>query len=777
MRLFTLVLLFFSFICFSQDEMGVGNDIQQSENKAAEFAKRDKVLWNFKLKLSNLITSSPNGVFNKEEIKDYIKELNEIEDDLVRWSKEVDLEDGKLKSLGVLLDQNKKIQKEIIQVEKKDQKKVKEVRKLIKEIGKDETSVRKLIRKIKAHKKNISLFKEDKKRWEKYLFSVIKKDVGTSLYEWRINNFFFSPLSEMAKTSGEIGKTLSENFNSFDENYFKNNIGKLVFISIALALAAIGLLFLMDLVHNRYRGVFFKDTPVIGEIFSKFYQDRIILILFGYFFFWFQIQFSLVEEAILFFYLVIVWPFSSYLWVRLSPIILNLIKKDEETKSINPAFFSVFFLIYLANAGINFSSEPLFFLSSIFSIFIGRYLVELVFKFIQENKKSCSLAIRLSSYLVILLSSLVMVSSVIGLLGFQKLALGIQQVLFSNFLSFFVVIFIYQMLISPLKSLGEKKVLTIGAFKFGEELIYFFKSLINTATLFVFVHLVLSAWSENILLFSSLWDTSIFSVGEFNLTLIQPVKLIFSYYIFRGVYLLALSSIDVFWLTYFDISPRYSTNIKTIVRYGFILVFLSVSLGILGFTYKNIVIFASALGVGIGFGLQNIVNNFISGIILLFERPIRLGDLVEINNDFCRVTHIGIRSTVVESIDNSSIIIPNSEILSNKLINWTLNNNVIAINCSVGVAYGTDTEKVTEVLKGVLEEVNSVLKYPEAKIWFEEFADSSLNFKLKFWINEPIKQFQIKSDVMHLINEKLAQSNITIPFPQRDVHLFEEKKI
>lgn len=776
MKYFLIFTLLLSFNIFSQDEMGVGNDIQQSESKSVEFSKRDKILWNFKLKLSNLITSSPTGVFNTDEIRDYIKELNQIEEDLSRWSEEVEAEQSKLKSLGVLLDQNKKIQKEIIKVEKKDANKVKEVKNLIREIGKDESSVKKLIKKIQAHKKNISLFKEDKKRWEKYLFSVIKKDVGSSLYDWRINNFFFSPIKETSKTFGEVAKTLGKEFKGFDENYFKNNIGKLIFISIALTLAAIGLLFLMDLVNNRYKGVFFKETPVIGEIFSKIYQDRILLILFGYFFFWFQIQFSLIENAGLFFYTVFLWPFSTYLWIRLSPIILNLIKQRDETLRINPAFFSIFFLIYLLNAGINFTSEPLFFLSSVLSIFIGRYLVDLVYKFIKENKKNCSLAIRLSSYLVILLSSLVMLSSVIGLLGFQKLALGIQQVLFSNFISFFLVIFVYQMLISPLKQLEEKKVVVIGAFKFGEELAYFFKSLLNTATLFIFVHLVLSAWSENILLFSSLWETPIFSVGEFRLTLIQPVKLVFSYYFFRGIYLLAVSSIDVFWLTYFDISPRYSTNIKTIVRYGFILVFLSVALGILGFTYKNIVIFASALGVGIGFGLQNIVNNFISGIILLFERPIRLGDMVEINEEFCRVTHIGIRSTIVESIDNSSIIIPNSEILSNKLINWTLNNNLIALNCSVGVAYGTETEKVQEVLERVLSQVESVLSNPEPKIWFEEFADSSLNFKLKFWVNEPLKQYQIKSDVMHLINQELANAGITIPFPQRDVHIFEQKR-
>ena len=171
-----------------------------------------------------------------------------------------------------------------------------------------------------------------------------------------------------------------------------------------------------------------------------------------------------------------------------------------------------------------------------------------------------------------------------------------------------------------MKTLELKGTVALGGFKFDSELFYYLKSLINTSTVFMFVHLVLVAWSENILVFNSIWDYSVFTFGEYNLTLIQPVKLVFTYYLFRGLYLFSVASIDAFWLDYFEISKRYSTNIKTIVRYGFILIFLSVALGVLGFTYKNIVIFASALGVGIGFGLQNIVNNFISGIILLFER-------------------------------------------------------------------------------------------------------------------------------------------------------------
>jgi small-conductance mechanosensitive channel len=213
--------------------------------------------------------------------------------------------------------------------------------------------------------------------------------------------------------------------------------------------------------------------------------------------------------------------------------------------------------------------------------------------------------------------------------------------------------------------------------------------------------------------------------------------------------------------------------VASIIRYLFIIIFLSITSAILGVTYKNLVIFASALGVGIGFGLQNIVNNFISGIILLFEQPIRVGDIIEVNGLFSKVKHIGIRSTIVESLDNSSIIIPNSEILSNKLINWTLNNNIIAIKCEVGVAYGTDTKLVESILDEVAVENLHVLKFPHHQVWFNEFADSSLNFVLKVWINKPEEKYIIHSALMHRINQKIADAGVTIPFPQRDIHIKE----
>ncbi len=250
--------------------------------------------------------------------------------------------------------------------------------------------------------------------------------------------------------------------------------------------------------------------------------------------------------------------------------------------------------------------------------------------------------------------------------------------------------------------------------------------------------------------------------------------MVFAYYVIRFIYIIFVYSLDSGLLEKFNISRRYSANVISILRYIFIITFLGVISTILGMTYKNLVIFASALGVGIGFGLQNIANNFISGIILLFEQPIRVSDIIEVNGFFATVKHIGIRSTIVQSLDNSSIIIPNSEILSSKLTNWTFNDNIIALRCEVGVAYGTDTKLVSTILAEIADQNKDILSTPEPQVWFTEFADSSLNFTLKTWINRPSEKLLIKSDIMHAINSKFLENNIVIPFPQRDVHLHKD---
>lgn len=179
-----------------------------------------------------------------------------------------------------------------------------------------------------------------------------------------------------------------------------------------------------------------------------------------------------------------------------------------------------------------------------------------------------------------------------------------------------------------------------------------------------------------------------------------------------------------------------------------------------------------AFGVGIGFGLQNIVNNFISGLILIYERPIQAGDIIEINNLMGEVKSIGIRSSKVRTYDGAEVVVPNSILVSDQLINWTLSDDKRRLDIMVGVKYGTDPLKVIEILKRVAGEHELVSKDPEPRVLFHEFADSSLNFRLLCWVLFE-HGIQTKSDLSVAIDKAFKEANIEIPFPQLDLHVID----
>ena len=180
-----------------------------------------------------------------------------------------------------------------------------------------------------------------------------------------------------------------------------------------------------------------------------------------------------------------------------------------------------------------------------------------------------------------------------------------------------------------------------------------------------------------------------------------------------------------------------------------------------------------AIAIGVGFGSQNVLNNFISGLILLAERPIRVGDLVDIDGVNGNIERIGARSTRVRTGSNLEIIVPNSKFLEDNVTNWTLSNALIRTSIAVGVAYGSPTRRVNELLERAVSQNERVIDHPAPIVLFKEFADNSLNFEVHFWIQmQTIMQGeQIASDVRHAIDELLAQNDITIAFPQRDVHV------
>ena len=179
-----------------------------------------------------------------------------------------------------------------------------------------------------------------------------------------------------------------------------------------------------------------------------------------------------------------------------------------------------------------------------------------------------------------------------------------------------------------------------------------------------------------------------------------------------------------------------------------------------------------ALAIGIGFGAQNLINNFISGIILLLERPIRVGDIVEIDGTRGKVTSIGARCSEIKCFGGIDMLVPNSSFLEKNVVNWTHSDNLLRLSVTVGVAYGSPTEKVSDLISDALKEHEKILKFPEPVILFEEFGDSSLVFTVYFWI-EILSQMDFRivaSDLRHILDKRLREAGITIAFPQRDVH-------
>jgi small-conductance mechanosensitive channel len=174
--------------------------------------------------------------------------------------------------------------------------------------------------------------------------------------------------------------------------------------------------------------------------------------------------------------------------------------------------------------------------------------------------------------------------------------------------------------------------------------------------------------------------------------------------------------------------------------------------------------------VGIGFGLQNIVQNFISGLILIFERPIQVGDTVEVDSLLGQVKDIGVRASNVITYDGAEVVVPNSNLISNNLINWTLSDSRKRVEIKVGTAYGTDPNLVLELIKNVAMDHPDVVRDPEPRALFEGFGDSSLDFRLLFWVNFE-KGLGAKSDVAVGIYNIFAENNIEIPFPQVDLHV------
>jgi potassium efflux system protein len=229
--------------------------------------------------------------------------------------------------------------------------------------------------------------------------------------------------------------------------------------------------------------------------------------------------------------------------------------------------------------------------------------------------------------------------------------------------------------------------------------------------------------------------------------------------------------LEVGFVGRFNLDPGARYAAVTIM--GYIMVGLGIVIGFsqLGIDWSKLQWIVAALGVGLGFGLQEIVANFVSGLIILFERPIRVGDVVTIGDLSGTVSNIKIRATTVTDFDNREVLLPNKSIITENVTNWTLNDAVTRIVLTIGVAYGSDITQVRELLMNVVESHSDVLNEPAPNVFFMNHGASSLDFELRVFVSTPAKRLPVTHDINTSINQTLRHHDIGIPFPQRDIHI------
>jgi potassium efflux system protein len=210
---------------------------------------------------------------------------------------------------------------------------------------------------------------------------------------------------------------------------------------------------------------------------------------------------------------------------------------------------------------------------------------------------------------------------------------------------------------------------------------------------------------------------------------------------------------------------------STIFKYTIVLVGLAIAFDALGIGWSSIQWLVAAIGLGLGFGLQEIFANFVSGLIILFERPIRVGDTVTVGEVSGTVSKIQIRATWITAFDRKELIVPNKEFVTGRLINWTLSDSVLRVEIPVGIAYGSDTNRAIEVLNEVARKSWRVLQDPQPQVLFLGFGDSSLSFELRVYTRSVNNFLPVQHELHMNIDKAFREAGIEIAFPQRDLHL------
>jgi potassium efflux system protein len=261
------------------------------------------------------------------------------------------------------------------------------------------------------------------------------------------------------------------------------------------------------------------------------------------------------------------------------------------------------------------------------------------------------------------------------------------------------------------------------------------------------------------------------SVGEIEVTLGDILAFAITLWLTLQVSRATRVLLDEDVLPRFEFPRGVQGTISVLAHYFILFIGFTIALAAAGIELGRFALLAGAFGVGIGFGLQNVVNNFISGLILLFERPIQVGDTVELGSLLGKVKRIGMRSSTVRTFEGADVIVPNAHLIDSQVVNWTLSDRLRRIEVNVGVAYGTRPREVLDILLGVARAHSEILTDPAPYALFDGFGDSSLNFTLRAWTGNFDEFLRLRSELRVGVHDALEAAGITIPFPQRDLHL------
>jgi len=269
------------------------------------------------------------------------------------------------------------------------------------------------------------------------------------------------------------------------------------------------------------------------------------------------------------------------------------------------------------------------------------------------------------------------------------------------------------------------------------------------------------------------WTTELFKLQDTAITVSQIVIALVTLFIGIVAARLIARRVGGTVLPRMKVDPGPASAVQAVLFYILLTGVAVLSLQIAGVPLTVFTIFGGALALGIGFGSQNIVNNFISGLILLIERPFVVGDLVAVQEEIGIVRKIGARATLIQDYKGITSVIPNSILLENRVSNYFAPDRTMRTIVGVGVAYGSDTRLVRKLLESLLTQHARIVEHPENRVLFMNFGDSSLDFEMHFWI-EPrnvLDRRKIESDIRFMIDDLFREHGVTIPFPQRDLHI------